>query len=177
MPRGLNAYSFPLLLGLNPWVVHPPCFQIANILDSHAATLSKKSEREVFFMNTQSIVQLVQKWVWLSLNEHDSLITQAYPVWPIARTSFLSIAGLEYFWWSSTMLCWFLCQRRLFLFPTGIAVASVATWRRWWWTCLGSTLKSRSSFKMVMIINLIIRFEVHCSDRLPHAREMCHFFF
>ncbi|XP_072302602.1 acetyl-CoA carboxylase 1 isoform X3 [Eucyclogobius newberryi] len=39
-----------------------PSQQIANILDSHAATLSKKSEREVFFMNTQSIVQLVQKY-------------------------------------------------------------------------------------------------------------------
>lgn len=37
--------------------------QIANILDSHAATLNRKSEREVFFMNTQSIVQLVQKLV------------------------------------------------------------------------------------------------------------------
>nr|XP_061801537.1 acetyl-CoA carboxylase 1-like isoform X7 [Nerophis lumbriciformis] len=36
--------------------------KIANILDSHAATLNKKSEREVFFMNTQSIVQLVQKY-------------------------------------------------------------------------------------------------------------------
>lgn len=36
-------------------------FQIANILDSHAATLNRKSEREVFFMNTQSIVQLVQR--------------------------------------------------------------------------------------------------------------------
>lgn len=35
--------------------------QIANILDSHAATLNRKSEREVFFMNTQSIVQLVQR--------------------------------------------------------------------------------------------------------------------
>ncbi|CAB1352795.1 unnamed protein product, partial [Coregonus sp. 'balchen'] len=35
---------------------------IANILDSHAATLNRKSEREVFFMNTQSIVQLVQKY-------------------------------------------------------------------------------------------------------------------
>lgn len=57
-----------------------------------------------------------------------------------------------------------------FLFPTGIAVASVATWRRWWWTCLDSTLKSRSSFKTVMIINLIIWFRVHCSDRLPRAR-------
>ncbi|XP_037125079.1 acetyl-CoA carboxylase 1 isoform X2 [Syngnathus acus] len=39
-----------------------PSQQIANILDSHAATLNKKSEREVFFMNTQSIVQLVQKY-------------------------------------------------------------------------------------------------------------------
>lgn len=39
--------------------------QIANILDSHAATLNRKSEREVFFMNTQSIVQLVQKSVAL----------------------------------------------------------------------------------------------------------------
>lgn len=36
-------------------------FQIANILDSHAATLQRKADREVFFMNTQSIVQLVQR--------------------------------------------------------------------------------------------------------------------
>lgn len=50
------------------------CFQIANILDSHAATLNKKSEREVFFMNTQSIVQLVQKWVLFSVN--NTLISQ-----------------------------------------------------------------------------------------------------
>ncbi|KAJ3588849.1 hypothetical protein NHX12_009703, partial [Muraenolepis orangiensis] len=39
-----------------------PSQQIANILDSHAATLNRKSDREVFFMNTQSIVQLVQKY-------------------------------------------------------------------------------------------------------------------
>ncbi|XP_053341778.1 acetyl-CoA carboxylase 1 isoform X4 [Clarias gariepinus] len=39
-----------------------PSQQIASILDSHAATLNRKSEREVFFMNTQSIVQLVQKY-------------------------------------------------------------------------------------------------------------------
>uniref|UniRef100_A0A8C1Z471 acetyl-CoA carboxylase n=1 Tax=Cyprinus carpio TaxID=7962 RepID=A0A8C1Z471_CYPCA len=39
-----------------------PSQQIANTLDSHAATLNRKSEREVFFMNTQSIVQLVQKY-------------------------------------------------------------------------------------------------------------------
>lgn len=44
---------------------HPgPCPlspQIANVLDTHAATLQKKAEREVFFMNTQSLVQLVQR--------------------------------------------------------------------------------------------------------------------
>lgn len=44
---------------------HPgPCPlspQIANVLDTHAATLQRKAEREVFFMNTQSLVQLVQR--------------------------------------------------------------------------------------------------------------------
>lgn len=39
-----------------------PSQKIANILDSHAATLQRKAEREVFFMNTQSIVQLVQRY-------------------------------------------------------------------------------------------------------------------
>jgi len=41
-----------------------PCalsLQIANVLDTHAATLQRKAEREVFFMNTQSVVQLVQR--------------------------------------------------------------------------------------------------------------------
>lgn len=37
--------------------------QIANILDRHAATLQRKADREVFFMYTQSIVQLVQRLV------------------------------------------------------------------------------------------------------------------
>ncbi|KAI4536359.1 hypothetical protein MG293_013751 [Ovis ammon polii] len=37
-----------------------PSQQIATILDCHAATLQRKADREVFFMNTQSIVQLVQ---------------------------------------------------------------------------------------------------------------------
>ncbi|KAG8455711.1 hypothetical protein GDO86_001775 [Hymenochirus boettgeri] len=39
-----------------------PSQQIAIILDSHAATLQRKADREVFFMNTQSIVQLVQRY-------------------------------------------------------------------------------------------------------------------
>ncbi|XP_005869738.1 PREDICTED: acetyl-CoA carboxylase 2 isoform X2 [Myotis brandtii] len=39
-----------------------PSQQIANILDCHAATLQRKADREVFFMNTQSIVQLVQRY-------------------------------------------------------------------------------------------------------------------
>ncbi|XP_077773830.1 acetyl-CoA carboxylase 2 isoform X3 [Podarcis muralis] len=39
-----------------------PSQQIASILDSHAATLQRKADREVFFLNTQSIVQLVQRY-------------------------------------------------------------------------------------------------------------------
>uniref|UniRef100_H3DEN7 acetyl-CoA carboxylase n=1 Tax=Tetraodon nigroviridis TaxID=99883 RepID=H3DEN7_TETNG len=39
-----------------------PSQKIANILDYHAATLQRKADREVFFMNTQSIVQLVQRY-------------------------------------------------------------------------------------------------------------------
>uniref|UniRef100_A0A670ZYG8 acetyl-CoA carboxylase n=1 Tax=Pseudonaja textilis TaxID=8673 RepID=A0A670ZYG8_PSETE len=39
-----------------------PSQQIASILDSHAATLQRKADREVFFMNTQSIMQLVQRY-------------------------------------------------------------------------------------------------------------------
>ncbi|KAM3610281.1 uncharacterized protein V6R79_001760 [Siganus canaliculatus] len=39
-----------------------PSQKIANVLDSHAATLQRKADREVFFMNTQSIVQLVQRY-------------------------------------------------------------------------------------------------------------------
>ena len=37
-------------------------FQIANIIDSHAATLTKRADRDVFFLTTQGIVQLVQKY-------------------------------------------------------------------------------------------------------------------
>uniref|UniRef100_A0A8C4MJV4 Acetyl-CoA carboxylase 1 n=1 Tax=Equus asinus asinus TaxID=83772 RepID=A0A8C4MJV4_EQUAS len=39
-----------------------PSQQIATILDCHAATLQRKADREVFFMNTQSIVQLIQRY-------------------------------------------------------------------------------------------------------------------
>ncbi|KAM6165825.1 acetyl-CoA carboxylase 2 isoform 2-T2 [Erethizon dorsatum] len=39
-----------------------PSQQIATILDCHVATLQRKADREVFFMNTQSIVQLVQRY-------------------------------------------------------------------------------------------------------------------
>uniref|UniRef100_G3TBG5 acetyl-CoA carboxylase n=1 Tax=Loxodonta africana TaxID=9785 RepID=G3TBG5_LOXAF len=39
-----------------------PSQQIAATLDCHVATLQRKADREVFFMNTQSIVQLVQRY-------------------------------------------------------------------------------------------------------------------
>ncbi|XP_013912126.1 PREDICTED: acetyl-CoA carboxylase 2-like, partial [Thamnophis sirtalis] len=49
---------------MNGYCLPEPYFsaKIASILDSHAATLQRKADREVFFMNTQSIVQLVQRY-------------------------------------------------------------------------------------------------------------------
>ena len=44
-----------------------PSQQIAHIIDSHAATLTKRSDRDVFFMTTQGIVQLVQRYILLQL--------------------------------------------------------------------------------------------------------------
>uniref|UniRef100_T1JBH2 Uncharacterized protein n=1 Tax=Strigamia maritima TaxID=126957 RepID=T1JBH2_STRMM len=39
-----------------------PSQQIASVIDSHAATLQKRTDRDVFFMTTQAIVQLVQRY-------------------------------------------------------------------------------------------------------------------
>lgn len=39
-----------------------PSQQIASVIDSHAATLQKRAERDVFFLTTQGIVQLVQRY-------------------------------------------------------------------------------------------------------------------
>ncbi|XP_063237346.1 acetyl-CoA carboxylase isoform X2 [Bacillus rossius redtenbacheri] len=39
-----------------------PSQQIASVIDSHAATLQKKSDREMFFLTTESIVQLMQRY-------------------------------------------------------------------------------------------------------------------
>ena len=41
--------------------------QIANILDIYAATLTKRADRDVFFMTTQGIGQLVQRSVERSI--------------------------------------------------------------------------------------------------------------
>lgn len=38
-----------------------PSQQIAAVIDGHAATLSKRTDRDVFFLTTQAIVQLVQR--------------------------------------------------------------------------------------------------------------------
>ncbi|XP_031639002.1 acetyl-CoA carboxylase isoform X2 [Contarinia nasturtii] len=43
-------------------LVQFPSQQIASVIDSHAATLQKRSERDVFFLTTQGIVQLVQRY-------------------------------------------------------------------------------------------------------------------
>ena len=52
--------------------------QIANVVDAHAATLTKRAERDAFFLNTQSIVQLVQRSVQPSTR--DSAIKIVFPV-------------------------------------------------------------------------------------------------
>ncbi|XP_049512514.1 acetyl-CoA carboxylase-like isoform X3 [Dermacentor silvarum] len=39
-----------------------PSQQIAGVIDSYAATLQKRADRDVFFMTTQGIVQLVQRY-------------------------------------------------------------------------------------------------------------------
>lgn len=39
-----------------------PSQQIASVIDSHAATLQKRTDRDVFFLTTQGIVQLVQRY-------------------------------------------------------------------------------------------------------------------
>ncbi|XP_074643040.1 acetyl-CoA carboxylase-like isoform X2 [Tubulanus polymorphus] len=39
-----------------------PSQQIASVIDTYAATLTKRAERDVFFMTTQGIVQLVQRY-------------------------------------------------------------------------------------------------------------------
>ncbi|XP_065216768.1 acetyl-CoA carboxylase isoform X5 [Planococcus citri] len=39
-----------------------PSQQIANVIDGHAATLQKRSDRDNFFLQTQGIIQLVQRY-------------------------------------------------------------------------------------------------------------------
>lgn len=39
-----------------------PSQQIASVIDSHAGTLQKRSDRDLFFLTTQAIVQLVQRY-------------------------------------------------------------------------------------------------------------------
>lgn len=39
-----------------------PSQQIASVIDSHAATLQKRTDRDLFFLTTQGIVQLVQRY-------------------------------------------------------------------------------------------------------------------
>ena len=39
-----------------------PSQQVASVLDTHAATLQKPADRDVFFSTTQGIFQLVQRY-------------------------------------------------------------------------------------------------------------------
>ena len=39
-----------------------PSQQIANVIDAHAATLTRRAEKDVFFMTTQGIVDLANRY-------------------------------------------------------------------------------------------------------------------
>ncbi|XP_060601349.1 acetyl-CoA carboxylase-like isoform X2 [Ruditapes philippinarum] len=54
----LSSYASNLTSVLSQF----PSQQIANVIDGHAATLTRRAERDVFFMNTQGIVELVQSY-------------------------------------------------------------------------------------------------------------------
>ncbi|XP_038054037.1 acetyl-CoA carboxylase-like isoform X2 [Patiria miniata] len=56
--KQLNAYGSNITSVLCQF----PSQQIANVVDRHAATLQKRSDRDAFFMHTQGIVQLVQRY-------------------------------------------------------------------------------------------------------------------
>ncbi|XP_020604828.1 acetyl-CoA carboxylase-like isoform X1 [Orbicella faveolata] len=56
--RHLSSYASNITSVLSQF----PSQQIANVVDAHAATLTKRTERDAFFLNTQSIVQLVQRY-------------------------------------------------------------------------------------------------------------------
>jgi len=56
-----------------------PSQQIAQVIDHHAANLQKKQDRDQFFLTTQGIVQLVQRYiniivVIVSVDVHHQLI-------------------------------------------------------------------------------------------------------
>ena len=42
-------------------------WQIANVIDSHAASLHKSSDKDSFYLTTQGIMQLVQRYAASSL--------------------------------------------------------------------------------------------------------------
>ncbi|KAF7492692.1 hypothetical protein SSS_08750 [Sarcoptes scabiei] len=54
----LNNYSSNITAILAAF----PSQQIASVIDSYAATLQKRADRDAFFLNTQGIVQLVQRY-------------------------------------------------------------------------------------------------------------------
>ncbi|KAK7108725.1 hypothetical protein V1264_016404 [Littorina saxatilis] len=56
--RLMSSYSSNITSMLSQFPSQP----IANVIDNHAATLTKRADRDCFFMNTQGIVQLVQRY-------------------------------------------------------------------------------------------------------------------
>ena len=57
----INKIAAWNLFHIYHWLKELNLLQIANVVDAHAATLTKRTERDAFFLNTQNIVQLVQR--------------------------------------------------------------------------------------------------------------------
>lgn len=70
--------------------------QIASVIDTHAASMQKRTERDAFFLATEGIVQLVQRW------SMDKLIKNVSK-----RVLFIGIAtGSEVGWSTPCRKCW-----------------------------------------------------------------------
>lgn len=137
--------------------------------------------RSLLFRLQTSSTATLPLWTRNPRGKSSSWTHKASCSWCRSESDLLSVTSPTDFssWWSQ--LVYFVCHtRKTVLFPTGIAVASEGTWRRWWWTCSGSIWKLRSSFRTVRIaaafFSLCRHVEggssstVHCQKELPGNR-------
>lgn len=61
--KGIRVLMSKYASNLTSVLVQFPSQQIASIIDGHASTLTRQADRDVFYMTSEAIVQLVQKYV------------------------------------------------------------------------------------------------------------------